>query len=443
VQTTRTREKAEIKRLPFLDKTIDSLHRNIWRSRQFLDRVRGDVDWRPVFQPTQKGPYETYQQLRDLNSLYRHPWMGYVVARYEDADRVLNSNDFSARAESLSSRRRVATRVFNRLVGLPGALPNMPDDLLGSDHSAHYRLQKLFAPTFKRESIQSHRPWLERRADELLQPLRHGKQLDIITDFAEPLAFEATARVVGFDTFERSQWNLQWSSDGLLMYCLPTPTTVRRMHAALGHIREFVESALANRSTTPRNDLLSLIAENLTKDGQSDPRAFTLSIVMVAQDVTKFAIGNCVMALLQHPKELNHLIQKPGQLRPAIAELLRYESPVQFVTRTPIRPVVIRGVPLQPGDRVVVGIGSANRDPSHFNRPDCLDLMRQEASHFSFGKGIHYCLGASLSQLIIEVALCSLLELLPRMHYASHELQWYSFSPFRGLRSFPVTVSAN
>lgn len=129
---------------------------------------------------------------------------------------------------------------------------------------------------------------------------------------------------------------------------------------------------------------------------------------MVATAVLLFAagfettvnlLGNGLHALLTHPAQLTALRQQPELVHRAVEEFLRFDSPVQLTSRVALRPCGIAGAELAPGQRVVLLLGAANRDPARFTDPDRLDIARDEGPAMSFGSGIHFCLGAHLARL--------------------------------------------
>ena len=126
-----------------------------------------------------------------------------------------------------------------------------------------------------------------------------------------------------------------------------------------------------------------------------------------------------MLALLRNPEELRRLRDDPDLLDSAIDELLRYDSPVQLDGRTLVEDVEMGGKRLRAGQQVVTVIGAANRDPAAFSDPNRLDIGRQEKSHISFGRGIHFCLGAPLAMLEGRIAFASLLERFSSIRLAS------------------------
>jgi len=149
-------------------------------------------------------------------------------------------------------------------------------------------------------------------------------------------------------------------------------------------------------------------------------------------------IGNGVLALLGNPSQLRRLRRDPTLIRSGVEELLRYDSSVQTVTRIVVGQVEVSGRILGDGERVSVVLGAANRDPDRFADPDRLDLHRAGHRHLGFGNGPHFCLGAPLARLEVEVAIGTLLRRLPGLRLGTDTLQWRPKPALRGLESLPI-----
>jgi cytochrome P450 len=151
-----------------------------------------------------------------------------------------------------------------------------------------------------------------------------------------------------------------------------------------------------------------------------------------------------VVALLDHPAELELLRENPALIKPGVEELLRYDSPVQLATERYAREdVTLGGVTIPRGGLVFAALGSANRDERQFDQPDRLDLGRDPNRHLSFGQGVHFCLGASLARLEGQIAITTLLRRAPdlRLGVPPQSLRHRPTLILRGLESLPVAFS--
>jgi cytochrome P450 PksS len=163
-------------------------------------------------------------------------------------------------------------------------------------------------------------------------------------------------------------------------------------------------------------------------------------LLVTGHETTVNLIGNGVLALLQHPEQLQ-LLRDGGGWDAAVEELLRYDGPVETSTTRWVRDdYVFKGHSMRRGDVVRVSLASANRDDAYFSCPDVLDVTRWENKHLAFGHGIHYCLGAPLARLEGRIAIGTLFGHFPnlRLVVSANELHWRPGVLFRSLAWLPV-----
>ena len=161
-------------------------------------------------------------------------------------------------------------------------------------------------------------------------------------------------------------------------------------------------------------------------------------LLSTGHETTTHLIGNGILALLQHPDQMNLLKENPDLLDCAIDEILRYDNPVQITYRSALEDAEIKGKTIRKGDLVNTILGSANRDPERFNNPNTFDITRSEGRHLSFGLGIHYCIGAPLVKLEAEIAFETILRRFPNLKLKSDILEWQEHPIFRGLKKLEV-----
>ncbi len=169
--------------------------------------------------------------------------------------------------------------------------------------------------------------------------------------------------------------------------------------------------------------------------------AMIFLLLIAGHETTVNLIGNGMLALLEHPDQLERLRNEPELIKPAIEELLRYDSPVQIASeRYPREDVTIAGVTILRGEMVFAVVGSANRDERQFERPDELDLTREPNRHITFGLGAHYCVGAPLARMEGQIAINTLLSRMPELRLAvpRHRLRRRPGMGLHGLESLPL-----
>jgi pimeloyl-[acyl-carrier protein] synthase len=165
-------------------------------------------------------------------------------------------------------------------------------------------------------------------------------------------------------------------------------------------------------------------------------------ILIAGHETTTALIANGMLALLQDAQAWQQLRDHPEVSESAVEELLRYESPFQFTDRIAREDLSIDGQRRAVGERVVLWLGAANRDPAQFPRPDTLDLTRQENRHLAFGGGGHYCLGAALARLEGQIALLTLVQRLRNARLTTASFVRYTGNPsLRTVGSLPITFT--
>lgn len=168
--------------------------------------------------------------------------------------------------------------------------------------------------------------------------------------------------------------------------------------------------------------------------------AMCTALVFGGHETTVNLVANGTLALLRHPRELERLRGEPALLPTAVEELLRWDSPPQFVSRVVTETTQLGGATLHAGDTALVGIGSANRDPAAFADPDRLDVGRTPNPHVAFGLGTHFCPGAQLSRLEARAAIGALVARFPDLRLAG-EPAWRPTFILRGLERLPVRLA--
>ena len=167
-----------------------------------------------------------------------------------------------------------------------------------------------------------------------------------------------------------------------------------------------------------------------------------VSLLLIAgHETTVNLIGNGMLALLEHPRQLERLRDDPGLIKPAVEELLRYDGPLETATERYAREdVTIAGVTIPRGEMVFAVLASANRDERQFDHADTLDLTREPNRHLAFGQGVHFCLGAPLARLEGQIAINTLLRRIPDLRLAvpRPSLRRRPGLVLHGLKSLPV-----
>jgi len=208
---------------------------------------------------------------------------------------------------------------------------------------------------------------------------------------------------------------------------------------------DYLRGLTAERRTSPGDDLLSHLVQVRDTEGDrlTEDELVTTCILLLnaGHEATVNVSGNGLLALLEHPDQLQRLRDDPALLPTAIEELMRFDSPLQLFERTATEDVEIGGITVPEGQKIAALLGSANRDPAVFADPDNLDVGRADNPHISFGAGVHFCIGAPLARVELQASFGALLGRTSRLELGRPAQRRPEFV-IRGLRELPVVLTA-
>lgn len=376
-------------------------------------------------------PQPAFGRLRARDPV--HPvWPGvWLLTRYADVSRVLeDQRGFS-----------------NRLSG--GAGPDEDGEaahaLLYTDPPEHARLRRRVAAGLSARMVGSLRPHIHRLVDELLDPLEGAGSADLGLQLAGPLPLTIICELLGVPRSDRALV-ASWARD---MGPLADPVLPAGRRRAGRRAREeagaYFGRLLGREGSRAGGDLLSSLirAVGAGPDGLTEQEAVvTCVFLLIAGHLTTVGlISNAIDALRLRPELLRRLRGAPQLVPAAVEEVLRYESPLQFVFRRATADRVVGGRTVGEGDRLVLALGAANRDPERFAEPDRLDVSRPPKGHLAFGAGPHRCPGATLARTEARVALTAILERVPDLSPdPARSPARIDMISVHGLKSIPVLL---
>ncbi|MEU4176545.1 cytochrome P450 [Streptomyces sp. NPDC026589] len=317
--------------------------------------------------------------------------------------------------------------------------PAVAHSMLASDPPQHTRLRKLITGAFTSGSVAGLRPSIIRLTDELLDRRPARGAVDLVAALAVPLPVMVICELLGVPETDRPQVQ-RWSAD---LFAAGEPG---RTDAASYAVAAYMTGLITSKRLHPGNSLLDrLIAARDGGDRLNEEELVSLAVLLLVagHETTTNFLGNAVLALLQHPAELERLRGNPETIPQALDELLRFDPPVSTSTfRFTTEAMSLGGTEIPAGVPVLVALGAANRDPERFTAPDQLDLDREATGHLSFGHGIHRCVGAPLAKAEAHIALHAILTRFPdiRLAVPADQLNWRQTRLVRGLSSLPVLL---
>jgi len=284
------------------------------------------------------------------------------------------------------------------------------------DPPRHTKLRRLMISAFSPATVAQTEPLVVDLARELVDGFAADGKADLVTELTVPLPVTVIARMLGIPPEDRHDFK-RWSDD-MMVYGTQGRDTI----PTIGEFNAYLDEQIRLRraSTAPADDLVTrLITAEVDGARLTDHeiRTQVRFLVLAGNETTTNLIGNCVYELVR--RGLWSQVRADRSLVPiAIEETLRYNSPVQFVPRTCAVATERSGTAIEADRRVLLGIGSANRDESVFDDSEEFSLARAEVPHLSFGFGPHMCIGAALARMEARVALAELLDRIPDLELA-------------------------
>jgi hypothetical protein len=391
-----------------------------------------------LFDPLEDGvpadPYPVYDRLREEDPVHRMPGGRWLLTRHDDCTAVL-------RNPAMSSERDLGDTGED---GEPSLLQAyLAKLMLFMDAPDHTRLRGLVTRAFTPRVVEGLRPRITELVDQLLDDAAEAGELDVIAGFGRPLPVAVIAEMLGVPGEDQDRFR-SWS-EALAHTVDPAMTEDTAARAAVAGLEfmDYFHELSEERRKRPRADLLSaLVAEEDAGDRLSADElvANCILLLIAGHETTTNLIGNGTLALLRDPDELARFRADPDLAKPAIEEILRYDSPVHLTGRGAHADVEVGGVTVRAGERVTILLAAANRDPAAFDRPDRLDLTRADNRHLAFSSGPHFCLGAALARLEGQIALSTLVTRFPALELSDDRLEWNPTVTLRGLQRLPVAL---
>jgi len=316
----------------------------------------------------------------------------------------------------------------------------MGHNMMRKDGEAHMAERRAIFPAISPKTVKSH--WVaqfQAHADRIIDALEPADTIDFVRDFALPFSAECLKSITGLTNMRFEDMNA-WSQgmiDGIANYT-GDPAVEARCHAATAGIDAAIDDMAPVLSKQPD---LSLLGVMLASDmPMQSVRANIKLAISGGQNEPRDAISGTVWALLTHPDQLSLLQSGEVPWLQAFEEYARWISPIGMSPRRIAKSWTIRDVAFEPGERVFLMFGSANRDEKHFDNPDAFDIRRDASKSIAFGAGPHFCAGAWASRaMVADVALPAIFSRLKNLRLMDSEPVRIGGWAFRGLFNLPVT----
>ncbi len=396
-----------------------------------------NVYYDPLSYAAYDHPYDVYAVLRDTAPVYynarRNLW---VLSRYEDVKACLADHE------------RYVNALGNDMDGTHDSYG--PGNLIAVDEPHHAVIREVVRPAFAGRQIRALEELARATARRLLEPLRATGSGELAVDFALPLVFTTSLEFVGLPASGVDFWQshlLRSMVRTVGQFGLPQDA-VTSNHEAEQHIREVMAERRAALAAGEQAgpDVVSQILLGGVAGVLDEAEAAGLAhlVFSAATDAPAALLTNCIAALDKFPQLQRFLRANPSKIKGFVEETLRYEAPATNLCRQTTVDVTVAGVRIPADSRVMVLLGSANRDERVFADPDTFDVNRTftpQHKILSFGEGVHSCMGAPLARLIAQVAVEELLAILDddELRIVGFPQRWVK-QMVRGFSRLPVAL---
>jgi cytochrome P450 len=387
-------------------------------------------------------PFPVYRALREHDPVHRMPDGSYFLSRYDDCAAVYRDPG------TWSSDKRID---FRPSLGTTSLYEHHTTSLVFNDPPYHTRVRRLLAPAFTPRALKALQPRIEALVDRLLDRAAERGTIDLIGEFAAAIPLQLIGDMLGMPEGDREPLR-DWSLS-ILGALEPVLSSQQVEHGtkAVDDFKIYLRGLIAHRSHEHKVDEAEILskliaASELAPNGSSGERLSDLELLHncifllnAGHETTTNLIGNGIDLLIRNPDSVRDLRDYPKLIETAVEEFLRMESSNQLGNRRAAEDTSLSGISMPKGSYVHIGIGAANRDPTHFSDPDRLDIRRHPNRHLAFGTGIHACAGMSLARMEAQVAIGALVRRFEIIERSGPFVRG-GRARFRGFLQYPVRL---
>jgi cholest-4-en-3-one 26-monooxygenase len=379
-------------------------------------------------------PHTWFRTLRREAPVYWHEEPAaegpgfWVVSKYDDLKHVSRHPDLFCSAEG-TNRPDLAPEQKTMIQLL----------MLNMDPPKHVKYRRIVQRGFTPRMIGLLEPKVRAQARRTVDEIAEKGECEFVKDVAAELPLQVLADLLGIPQAER--FRIFDLSNRLIGFEDPEfQTSPADAASAAAEMWAYANELAARKRKEPGDDLTTVLVHGEV-DGERlsemEYDSFFLLLAVAGNETTRNLISLGMLALMEHPDQYRRLAASPRLLPTAVEEMLRWAPPVMYFRRTATADTEVRGVPIRAGEKICMYYPSVNRDEEVFERPDVFDVARDPNEHLAFGIGEHYCLGANLARLEIQVMFEELVRRLPDMELAAPVRRLRS-TFIQGIKEMPV-----
>ncbi|MCX5339149.1 cytochrome P450 [Streptomyces atratus] len=357
-------------------------------------------------------PFSRYRRLREAVPVHRSAMGTWVLTRYDDVDEFLRSKQVDKDVHTFMAGR------FSGDWEQHQALRKLAANMLWTNPPEHTRLRRIANRAFTEKRVNEHRAFIERRFDELIEPLAAAGGGDICNDVCFPLALGVVANLIGVPQEEAPLLRDKIRDFQRTFEPGMTATELRKADEAAKFLDDYFGDHVRSRQRKRGDDLVSALIDTEDEGARltfDELVQMCHMIIAAGSETTTFFMTNGIRLFAEHPDQADLVRADPSLLAQATEEVLRYMPSAHMIPRTTVEAVRVGGVEIPAKSRVMVWIAAANRDPGRYTDPEKFDVLRKGPAPMAYGLGTHFCLGWRLANLQAHVVFSAMLTRFSRL----------------------------
>ena len=365
-----------------------------------------------------KNPYPTFEEFRNITPIFWDEGNNLLfVTRHKDVRNIQTSKMFGTTHNHIENFESdvESSKVPLTYVGYKRSEKYESYDyfwkseqfsLLNLEGELHKELRGLVAKAFLPRAVQKLVPFMEEKSRELLSK-KNSSSFDLLKDYAQPYSISIIGELLGVPASDHAKF-LDWSHKIVKMYDFRVnDIDAENAENAARDFFDYAQDLLDRRRVEPKDDMITRLSQVSENDVRLTDHQIICTIILLlnaGHEATVNTLGNGFYGLLSSQKTSEQISEESSTMNDIVEELIRWDSPLQFFQRYVLEDAEIGNYKIPKGSKVAILLGSANRDPEVFDNPSELNFNRENKDHSSWGGGIHFCIGAHLARLELEVS---------------------------------------
>ena len=365
-----------------------------------------------------KNPYPTFEEFRNITPIFWDEGNNLLfVTRHKDVRNIQTSKMFGTTHNHIENFESdvESSKVPLTYVGYKRSEKYESYDyfwkseqfsLLNLEGELHKELRGLVAKAFLPRAVQKLVPFMEEKSIELLTK-KNSTDFDLLKDYAQPYSISIIGELLGVPASDHAKF-LDWSHKIVKMYDFRVnDIDAENAEKAARDFFDYAQDLLDRRRVDPKDDMITRLSQVSENDVRLSDHQIICTIILLlnaGHEATVNTLGNGFYGLLSSQKTSEQISEESSSMNDIVEELIRWDSPLQFFQRYVLEDTEIDDYKIPKGSKVAILLGSANRDSEVFDNPSELNFNRDNKDHSSWGGGIHFCIGAHLARLELEVS---------------------------------------